>query len=129
MAYQILCSQIRGRKCGWVSGARTVPRLRDYKTSHHIVTRSDGMAERHIGFVKRVIRCLMLERHIEKGSWPSLLQEITFYGNNLDNASNKISPPMLAFGRQPRSPIDMLMSTGNTQQKLQDQPVSISKQR
>ena len=60
----------------------------------------------------------MLERHLEKGSWPSLLQEITFYGNNLDNASSKISPLMLAFGRQPRSPIDMLITTGNTPTKV-----------
>ena len=76
------------------------------------------MTERHIGFVKQVIRCLMLERHLEKGSWPSLFQEITFYCNNLDNASSKISPHMLAFGRQQRSPFDMLISTGNTPIKV-----------
>ena len=66
---------------------------------------SDGMAERHIGFVKQVIRCLILERDLEKGSWPSVLPEVTFYCNSLDNASSKVSPHMLAFGRQPRSPI------------------------
>ena len=79
------------------------------------------MAERHIGFVKQLIRCLMLERHLEKGSWPSLLQEITFYCNNLNNASSKISPHILPFGLQPRSPIDMLISTANTPTKLQGQ--------
>ena len=61
---------------------------------------------------------MMLERHLEKGSWPSLLQEITFYCNNLDNTSRKISPHMLPFGRQPRSPIDMLISSGNTPTKV-----------
>ena len=60
----------------------------------------------------------MFERHLKKDYWPSMLQEINFYGNNLDNASSKISPPMLAFGRQPRSPIDMLISTGNTPAKV-----------
>ena len=29
-----------------------------------------------------------------------------------------ISPPMLPFGLQPRSPIDMLISTGNTPTKV-----------
>ena len=38
---------------------------------------SNGMPERHIGFVKQVIICLMLERNIEKGSWRSLLPEVT----------------------------------------------------
>ena len=78
----------------------------------------DGMTERHVDFVNQVIRCLMLERYLEKGCWPSLLQEITFYCNYLDNASSKISPHMLAFGRQPRAPIDMLISTGNTPTKV-----------
>ena len=77
------------------------------------------MTERHVDFVNQVIRCLMLERHLEKGSWPSLLQEITFYCNNLDNTSSKIlSPHMLAFGRQPRAPIDMRISTGNVPTKV-----------
>ena len=62
--------------------------------------------------------CLMLERHLEKGSWPSLLQEITFYCNHLDNASSKIFPHMLPFGRQPISPINMLISTVNTPTKV-----------
>ena len=75
---------------------------------------ADGMAERHIGFVKQTIRCLMLERDLEKGSWPSLLPEATFYCNNLDNASSKVSPHMLAFGRQPRAPIDMLITADNS---------------
>ena len=75
---------------------------------------SDGMAERHIGFVKQVMRCLLLERNLEKGSWPSLLPEVSFYCNNLDNSSSKISPHLLTFGRQPRAPIDMLISSNET---------------
>ena len=75
---------------------------------------ADGMAERHIGFVKQVIRCLMLERNLEKGSWPSLLPEVTFYCNNLDNASTKISPHLMTFGRQPRTPLDMLIAHAPT---------------
>ena len=31
--------------------------------------------------------------------------------NSLDNAASKVSPHMLAFGRQPRSPIDALITT------------------
>ena len=77
------------------------------------------MTERHVDFVKQVIRCLMLELHLEKGSWSSLLQEITFYCNNLDNTSSKIlSPHIMPFGRQPRSPIDMLISTGDILTKV-----------
>ena len=43
----------------------------------------------------------MLERHLENGS-----------------ASRKISPHMLAFDHQPRSPIDMLIRTGNNPTKV-----------
>ena len=38
----------------------------------------DGMAERQIGHVKQVIRCLLMERSLEEGSWPTLLPEVTF---------------------------------------------------
>ena len=66
----------------------------------------DGMAERNIGFVKQVLSCLMLDRNLPKGSWPALLTEAGFYCNGMENASSKVSPLMLTYGRQPRSPID-----------------------
>ena len=37
------------------------------------------------------MRFLLLERNLEKGSCPSLLPEVTFYCNNLDNSSSKRS--------------------------------------
>ena len=52
----------------------------------------------------------MFERNLDKGSWTSLLPEIAFYCNNLDNTATKISPHMLTFGQQPRAPIDMLIA-------------------
>ena len=38
---------------------------------------ADGMAERNIGMVKQVIRCLQLDRRLSKESWPSLLTEVS----------------------------------------------------
>ena len=67
----------------------------------------DGMAERNVGFVKQVILCLMLDRQLKKGSWPSLLKEASFHCNTMSNASSKVSPFELTYGRQPRSPVDM----------------------
>ena len=57
----------------------------------------DGMAERNIGFVKQVTLCLMLDRQ---------LSEVAFHCNCMPNASSKVSPFLLTYGRQPRSPID-----------------------
>ena len=59
------------------------------------------MAEGNIGFVKQVILCLFLDRNLSKGSWPQLLPEVAFHCNSMINASSKISPFMLTYGRQP----------------------------
>ena len=67
----------------------------------------DGMAERNVGFVKQVILCLMLDRKLKKGSWLSLLKEASFHCNTMSNASSKVSPFELTYGRLPRSPVDM----------------------
>ena len=64
------------------------------------------MAERNIGLVKQVIRCLQLDRQLQKGSWPKLLTEVTFHINGMINATSRISPHMLTFGREPQSPLD-----------------------
>ena len=64
-----------------------------------------GIAERNVGFVKQVMLCLMLDYQLGKGSCPSLLQEVSFHSNC--NASSKIPPYQLIFGRQPRSPLDL----------------------
>ena len=39
--------------------------------------------------------------------WPQLLPEVAFHCNSMINAAIKISPFMLTYGRQPRSPIDL----------------------
>ena len=66
----------------------------------------DGMAERNIGLVKQVIRCLQLDRQLSKGSWPGLLAEVSFHINNMENATSRMSPLLLHLGREPRSPLD-----------------------
>ena len=66
----------------------------------------DGMAERNIGLVKQVIRCLQMDRHLEKGSWPMLLTEVSFQMNSMENATTRLSPHLLTFGREPLSPLD-----------------------
>ena len=76
-----------------------------HNTPYH--PQCDGMAERNIGFIKQVIMCLMLDRQLDKGSWPALLSEASFYCNCMPNASSKVSPYELTYGRQPRSPIDI----------------------
>ena len=48
----------------------------------------------------------MADRKLDKGSWPGLLPEITFYCDNVENESTKFSPQMLCFGRQPTSPVE-----------------------
>ena len=64
------------------------------------------MAERNVGLVKQVIRCLQLDRQLAKGSWPGLLTEISFHINSMENATTRISPHSLHLGREPRSPLD-----------------------
>ena len=67
---------------------------------------SDGMAERNVGLVKQVVRCLQLDRQLAKGSWPGLLTEVSFHINSMENATSRISPHLLHLGREPRSPLD-----------------------
>ena len=66
----------------------------------------DGMAERHIGLVKQIIRCLQADRHLPKASWPGLLTEVSFHINGMKNATSRLSPHILTFGREPHSPLD-----------------------
>ena len=72
-----------------------------HTTPYH--PQADDLAERSIGKVKQVARCITLDRQLSKGSWPGLLPEITFYCNNVENSSTKVSPQMLMYGRQPGS--------------------------
>ena len=64
------------------------------------------MAERNIGLIKQVIRCLQLDRQLPKGSWPKLLTEVSFHINGMVNATSRVSPHMLTFGREPHSPLE-----------------------
>ena len=67
----------------------------------------DGMAERNVGSVKQVIRCLLMGREMGKDSWPSVLPEVSFVLNNVRNSTTKISPHMITYGRKPRAPTDI----------------------
>ena len=67
---------------------------------------ADGMAERNIGMVKQVIRCLQLYRRLSKGSWPPLLTEVSFHCNGMNNATSSTSPHMLTRGQLPKCPMD-----------------------
>ena len=73
-------------------------------TAYH--PQCDGMAERNIGLVKQVIRCLQMDRQLPKGSWPKLLSEVSFHINGMVNNTSRFSPHMLHFGHEPLSPID-----------------------
>ena len=66
----------------------------------------DGMAERNIGTVKQVISCMLLDRNLSKGVWPSLMTEVSFYMNSMENATTQTAPHMLTYGRLPKSPTD-----------------------
>ena len=70
---------------------------------------ADGLAERSIGHVKQVTRCLTIDRGLEKDAWSSILTEVTFYCNNIENSSTKFH--LLSTGRQPTSPIDAWIAT------------------
>ena len=76
-----------------------------HTTPYH--PQSDGVAERNIGSVKQAIWCLLMERRMDKGSWPTLLTEVSFLCNGVTNSATKISPQMLTFGRQPRTPMNI----------------------
>ena len=52
---------------------------------------ADGMSERNIGMAKQVIRCLQEDRHLDKGSWPGLLAEVSFHCNGMPNGSTRIA--------------------------------------
>ena len=52
----------------------------------------NGTAERMIGKVKQVMRCLLTDREMPKTQWPLLLNEISFVINSLPNASTSLSP-------------------------------------
>ena len=71
---------------------------------------ADGLAERSIGLVKQVARCLTLDRNLEEDAWPRILTEVTFYCNNMENSSTKYSAQLLNTGRQPTSPIDVSLA-------------------
>ena len=65
----------------------------------------NGMAEQNVGFVKQVMLCLMLDRQLGKGSWPSLLQEVSFHCNCISNASSNIwKATTFASGPMARQP-------------------------
>ena len=100
-----------------------------HTTPYH--PQADGLAERSIGWVKQVARCLMADRHLNKGSWPSLLPEITFYCNNVENESTKYSPHMLCYGRQPTSPLDagLRLRDSSRRESPQEYVDSLQKQR
>ena len=83
---------------------RTLDVNKKHTTPYH--PQCDGMAEGNIGFVKQVILYL-LDRNMSKCSWPQLLPEVYIHCNSMTNASSKVSPFMLTYGRQPRSPIDL----------------------
>ena len=75
-----------------------------HTTPYH--PQGDGMAEKNIGLVKQVIRCLLMDRKLLKGSWPRLLGEVSFHINAMENATSRLSPHLLTFGREPLSPLD-----------------------
>ena len=76
------------------------------KRTSPYIPQSDGMSERNIGMVKQVIRCLQQDRHLDRGSWPYLLSEVSFHCNGMVNNSTQISPHMLTYGRESLSPLD-----------------------
>ena len=73
-----------------------------HTTTYH--PQADGTAERSIGAVKQTLRCLLLDRKMEQASQPALLPEVSFLLNSVSNASTKLSPHLLTYGREPRAP-------------------------
>ena len=59
------------------------------------------MAERHIGLVKQVIRCLQADRHLPKASWPGLLTKVSFHINGMKNGTSRQSPHILTLDANP----------------------------
>ena len=78
-----------------------------HSTPYH--PEGDGLAERSIGTVKQVMRCLLLEREIPKTDWTCLLSEVGFVCNSMVNSSTGISPHELMYGNRLRDPIDTLL--------------------
>ena len=90
-----------------------------HTTAYH--PQADGMAERGIGTVKQTIRCLLLERKMDHGVWPSILPEVSFLLNSVTNASTNIAPNMLTFGRSPRVPTDIPSLNGSRKETTKDE--------
>ena len=66
----------------------------------------NGTAERAIGKIKQIMRCLLADRSMPKTHWPLLLNEISFISNSLPSASTTVSPQELTYGHILRSPLE-----------------------
>ena len=100
---------VDGQKVREICGQLAIEKR--HTTAYH--PQADGMAERGIGTVKQTIRCLLLDMEMEQASWPMLLPEVSFLLNNVHNASTKLSPHMLTFGREPKAPNDVRPFAGS----------------
>ncbi|KAI6648332.1 hypothetical protein LOD99_12141 [Oopsacas minuta] len=67
----------------------------------------DGLAERSIGTVKQVMRCLLADRKLRKADWPLLLNEVSFTYNSLRNSSTGLSPNEIFYGEKLRNSLDL----------------------
>ena len=66
----------------------------------------NGTAERAIGKIKQIMRCLLADRSMPQTHWPLLLNEISFISNSLPSASTTVSPQELTYGHILRSSLE-----------------------
>ena len=78
-----------------------MPRLRDREaTPYH--PKLDGIAERYTGFVKQVIRCLMLERDYKKDLCLPYYQKSPFIATVCTTRPVKNTPTHIGVWSSPR---------------------------
>ena len=68
----------------------------------------NGQSER---FNRSLISLLTTLEPSQKGHWPKLLPELTYFYNSTPHATTGLSPYALMFGQEPRLPIDLALGT------------------
>ena len=83
-----------------------MPGTRDTKNTFISLSPRGRLAERSIGSVKQVMRCLLEDRKMLQGDWPHVLAEVTFTCNSLKSSSTGRSPHEIFYGEELRSSLD-----------------------
>ena len=73
----------------------------------------DGMAERAIGTVKTMMRCVLQEENVSKYNWPDVLQQVAFLFNASKCCSTGLTPHEVMYGVKPELPLTIMQNSND----------------